>query len=393
MRTSTHSTKRRAPKKPAPEPADSHPGLTADETPAVRGSPPATDVVLAGSAATMADYMPALRILESAGAIRVQAVVSREPGGHSSLVNEFRNARAAPSVDKAVVAPGALVVLASLPHLHPAQAGAAFRRGWHVLTLSPLARSAPEAMTMLATAQRHERLLAVALPHRFSAGVNYIRVLCHDQLIGPLIRVDVHDGTPPAAAGAGGTDGALVEPGVGVLDLLTWCMGPPEIESYADDAMGGVEANASLRLMFPESVPAAIHLSRDWPTARSYEFVFERGIARWTPRRPESLQLQLASAPAALEGSFRPALVAGAATVPDAASAAEADPFRAQLQNVLDAIARRAPLAVPAADAVSALAMADACRARRTLLRQPWLSHNESVHARTLSMPIGLRRE
>ena len=56
------------------------------------------------------------------------------------LRHSFPEAMLAPSLPTVGAPPGALVLLLTPPHLHPTQFAAAAKRGWHVLTLTPLAR-------------------------------------------------------------------------------------------------------------------------------------------------------------------------------------------------------------------------------------------------------------
>jgi predicted dehydrogenase len=335
----------------------------------------------------------ALQSLEASRAIRVCALVDGHDLPGQVFRHAFPRATLAASLESVVAPPGALVLLTTPPHLHVTQAAAALKRGWHVLSMSPLARSVREATAMLGSAQRHERLLSMALPWRFLPSTRYLRTLCRDHLLGPLFSFEIHDGVPPTAAPmAEISEGVLAETGTYAIDLLTWCLGSPTVVSYADDAMGGVEANAVAELSFPESVRGSLHLSRDWPTSRRYEFLFERGIVRWSPDQPNRLTVQLASAPGALDATVTPSIAPGAPTpIGDAISSA-ADNLGAQLKNVLAAILGREPLQVPASEALGVLTIVDHCYTARSLLEQPWFSRNENARARTLLTPSAAHR-
>jgi hypothetical protein len=62
------------------------------------------------------------------------------------------------------------------------------------------------------------------------------------------------------------------------------------------------------------------------------------------------------------------------------------------LENVIAAIAGLEVLQTPATEAMHSLPLIDACYAQRSSLPQPWLPHNEAVHARALTPPGTLRR-
>ena len=358
------------------------------------------DVIVVGfSTGDDEPFLPAVHALERAGTIRVAGIVDTDAHARAYFLQHFPDARSADSLDAVVVPPGGLAIVASAPRFHPGHATAALRRGWHVLCKTPLATNAREAAAMIAAAQRHERLLAVDLHKRFFPAARYIRTLCCDHLLGPIFSLAVHEGRPrsttasplvPAKAAA--PEGVLSELGVHALDLLTWFLGSPSVLNYSDDAMGGVEANAFLELAFPENVRGIVHLSRDWPTSQSYTFVFERGIVRWRVDEANKLTLQLASSPAALSAELvQPISPHDPDTPTNGPLFSGAESFGAQLQNVVAAISQREPLRIPATEAMHALPIVEECYARRTLLDQPWLTRNETAHARALSVPLGSR--
>src|SRR4029453_5405760 len=65
------------------------------------------------------------------------------------------------------------------------------------------------------------------------------------------------------------------------LDLLTWWLGVPTSITYADDALGGVEANCRVDLRFG-AVRAAVRLSRDWAQPNRYVLTGRDGWLGWT---------------------------------------------------------------------------------------------------------------
>lgn len=349
----------------------------------------AVDVVLIGAAGVMdPSFLPALHALETRGRLRVRILMGASAAAATLLRHSFPDAAVTDAFTGAKVGRDALAIVGSPPHLHPAQVTSAFRRGWHILMVSPLARRTAEAQAMSELARRHGRLLAVCRPRRFTPALGFIRGLARDHLLGPTIRFDIHEGVPAAGTSSGPPpEGVLTDIGIGVLDLLVWWFEGGTVERYADDAMGGVEANAIAHLQFAENVHGRVHLSRDWPTTQSYEVVFERGVVRWQSGRPERLLLQLASAPAALDALVVSRTAPGADPDTPAAGTSALDTFVAQIEAVLDAIVANTGLDAPANDAMAALRLADECRRQRTLLALPWLSRNEAAHARVLSVP------
>lgn len=360
------------------------------------------EIIVAGcGAAAQLLYRPALRALERAGELVVRAAIDPNESSRSQFLEGFLRAEAHDSLESVTAAPDALVVMASPTRFHAAQATAAFKRGWHVLCHSPLAPTAREAALMTAAAERHERQLAVTLHRRFYPAARYLRTVCRDHLLGPAISFSIHEGgpatwpAPPPATFPGKfdpPDGVLAEIGIHTLDLLTWCLGTASVLNYRDDAMGGVEANAFLELSFPEGVRGTVHLSRDWQTAESYIFTFERGLIRWKPDEANQLTLQLSNASAALAATLLHPIATTDPNSPATPLHSREQSIVAELQNVISAISGRKPLAIPATAAMQPLALIEECYARRTVVEQPWLTHNEAVHARALAVPAELRR-
>jgi len=356
-------------------------------------------VLGAGSVAQQL-YFPALRALQQANTLVVRAVVEPKESLRGSALVFFPDAIVTGSVEAATVPPDALAILTTPARVHAAQTTSALKRGWHVLSATPFASSAHDGALMIAAAQRHERLFAVDLRSRFLPAARYLRTLCRDFLLGPPLSFQVHVGQPRLASVSGEAvterfehlDGALTETGVHALDLLTWCLGSASIVSYADDAMGGVEANAAIDVSFGDGVHGTIHVSHDWPTDDTYTFVFERGIVRWAANRANALTLQIASAPAALEGELVTPLSA-VHSLPSTRLLTDSDQACvAHLENFVAAIAGREVLRAPATEAMHSLPLIEECYARRMPLPQSWLSPNEAVQARALCPPAALRR-
>lgn len=363
--------------------------------------PPGTlEVILVGCSATAeAQCFPILHTLQRAGVLRVTAIVDPDEHAREILLRAFPETVPANSYESVAVAPGALVVVSSPPRFHPLHVSGAVKRGWHVWCETPLAGTARDASAMIAAAQRHERLLAVDLHKRFFPAARFIRSLCRDHLLGPLFQFRISEGAPPASAPSPrmparfeAPDGVLIELGLPALDFLVWCLGPATLLSYADDAMGGVEANAFIDLTFPEGVRGTVHLSRDWPTTQSYAFLFERGIVRWSVEHANRLVVQLANTTAALDAVLLDSLSPREPNAMPPPQPSLAESQVAQWQNVVRAIAGQEPLRVPATEAMHSLPLIEECYARRTLLEPPWFTRNEIAHARALSAPTAFRR-
>jgi predicted dehydrogenase len=359
------------------------------------------EVILVGCGpAAQQSLIPAVHALEQSGALKVRAIVESDDHAREWCSRMFPDVSPLASFETVVCPPDALVIISTPARFHAAQAGSAQKRGWHVLCANPFATTAHEGTSMISAADRHERLLAVDLPHRFFPAVRYLRTLCRDHLLGPLINFRIHEGTArqPIENAAPGPekfespDGVLHEFGLPLLDLLTWCLGNASVKTYADDAMGGVEANAFIELAFNESVRGTVHLSRDWSTDCAYTFTFERGIVRWISTQPSRLTLHVGSSPFAIEGDLVVPLSPGYAPAAAPLFATREQAIIAEIHNILGAMAGRESLRNSAVEAMPSLALIEDCYARRTQLPQPWLPQNEAVQARASAPPVALRR-
>ena len=355
-------------------------------------APPPCRVILVGCGAVARQfYVPALRTLQNAGALRVSALVDPAVTARDALARHFPRAGHAASLEQTTAPAGTLVIIASPPAFHAAQAITAVERGWHVLSEEPMAASAAEAEGMIAAARAHQRLLAVGLYKRFFPASRYLHSLCHDWLLGPLLHFSIDEGGPfrwPAGPSffdrAQTRGGVLFDIGVHVLDLLGWWLGAPVELRYADDAMGGLEANAFVELAFADGARGRVHLSRDWATTNQCRFVFERGIVTWRVNDASGLAVQLAGAPAAVHGTLftkdrEPPL-------PTAPQPLEVNGqcFTLQLRNVVAAVAGTEPLYVPGSEGLASLRLIERCYATRSLVAQPWLTPAEAERARQL---------
>jgi predicted dehydrogenase len=175
---------------------------------------------------------------------------------------------------------------------------------------------------------------------------------------------------------------------VHVLDLLGWWLGDPTKIRYADDAMGGIEANAFVQLAFANGAHGRIHLSRDWTTAQEYRLVFERGIVTWNGHDANGLMVQIAGTPAAVAGTLVNPLVEPPAAATPRALESAVQCFILQLGNILGAIAGEESLMVPGDQGAFTVRLIEQCYRHRRLIEQRWLTPDEAVQAGELGRAV-----
>jgi predicted dehydrogenase len=131
------------------------------------------------------------------------------------------------------------IVIATPSALHAGQAVAALQAGKAVFCQKPLARTAAETRDVVAAARTADRLLAVDLSYRFTAGMQRIRELITGGELGEVYAVEMkfHNAYGPDKPWfydprlAGG--GCLLDLGIHHVDLALWCLDNPAVSSVS----------------------------------------------------------------------------------------------------------------------------------------------------------------
>ena len=338
--------------------------------------------VVGCGAATRLYAAPALAELERRGLVRVTILFDPNPVATKAVQMVLPEALSATDLGAALEG-AELALIASPPVLHAPQAIAALKQGLHVFCEKPMALGVAEAEAVISAAETAGRLVAIGLVRRYLPATGAIRVLLRGGALGRLRSIDWFEGGPfgwPVSSPgyfrreqSGG--GVLQDVGTHALDLLNWWCGTVELLDYADDAMGGVEANARLRLL-ADGAEVRMRLSRDWERPNRVVIAGEIGSLEWEVNEPLRLELKLAGAPFAGPLSL------------DSASGAPEDfvaAYAAQLHDMTDAIrSGRSPM-VPAAAGRDACALVEACYRARRPLEMAWFSVAERARAAALA--------
>lgn len=143
------------------------------------------------------------------------------------------------------------VVIATPSALHAEQSIAALERGLAVFCQKPLGRTGAEALAVVAAARAADRLLAVDLSYRFTAGMTRIRELVREGELGRVHAVELtfHNAYGPDKSWfydprlAGG--GCVMDLGVHLVDLALWVLDFPEVLSVESHLLAGGERFAA----------------------------------------------------------------------------------------------------------------------------------------------------
>ena len=137
------------------------------------------------------------------------------------------------------------IVIATPSALHAAQTIAALEAGAAVFCQKPLGREAAETDAAVAAAARADRLLAVDLSYRFTAGMAAIAPLIRDGALGRVLAADLvfHNAYGPDKpwfydrALAGG--GCVMDLGVHLVDLALWALDFPAVAAVEAELFAG----------------------------------------------------------------------------------------------------------------------------------------------------------
>ncbi len=289
------------------------------------------------------------------------------------------------------------VLIASPAGLHREQTLAAFDAGAHVLCEKPLALTHADCSTMIDASEASGRILGVGHMRRFLASIGAIASLVNEGVLGAPRSFTVIEGRPfswpvasdhPFRKGAGG--GVLYDAGPHLIDILQQWFGELELVDYADDAMGGVEANCVMTLRGNGGVTGTVRMSRDVLLPNRYVIEFERAWVAYHYNVADRFFWGWHGSPTAntvhlaVPASDRPMWDYpdpryGVPTLPASA-------FVAQHRNIIAAIRNEAELVVKPQEAAAGIALFERCHAQRRMREMGWMDPDELLRAGTLAV-------
>ena len=184
------------------------------------------------------------------------------------------------------------VVLCTPPSVRPRLLKQAFELGLDVLAEKPLANSSLECEEVIEACRRAGRMLAVSHMFRFYPVRARMHEIVSTHGLGAIRRVQIHEGAPYAWETRSGytfrrgevSGGVVANAGIHSLDSLIQWFGDPLIESYEDDAVGGLESNARAQLSFAGGIRADFRISRTCRLASVFRVECEGGVLEFSNR-------------------------------------------------------------------------------------------------------------
>ena len=265
-----------------------------------------------------------------------------------------------------------VAIVAAPHHLHADITCSLLDQGLSVLVEKPMALDVPSCDRMIAAAEQSDATLAVGLVRRWFAASRWVKASMDAGDLGRIASVEVREGAvfnwqvvSDATFRQAMGGGVLTDIGTHVLDLLVWWFGEPRQIAYRDDAMGGVEAECEIDLVFADGVPGTVELSRTRNLRNGITIHCERGTLTIGPGFDAEVHLHHRDRDHLLRGH---AIAAGASTTmrPEMV-------FDVQLRDFVEAVRERRPAFVSGLEGRRSIALIDACRRAREQLDLPWL--------------------
>lgn len=267
------------------------------------------------------------------------------------------------------------VVIATPPKSHSAISIDCMKNGLHVLCEKPLASSFQEAEEMVATSKKSDVILAVGMVRRLSWGTQLLEKLIRQGFLGKITHVDVEEGWEfswPLRTGhifESRHSGVISDAGSHLIDLVLWILGSrdAEVDECTDDNLGGIEANADIKLTINannEAVSATIKLSFTRKLRNTIKIEGDRGCLEADTAWPNEIRFTL-------EGSEdTPVILTPMNKIPKIKN----QEFVVQLKNFTDAVISGANNFVPAEDVLTTMRLIEDCYQKRRATAQKWVA-------------------
>jgi predicted dehydrogenase len=177
-----------------------------------------------------------MECIAASGAVRLAAIADASADNAVAAAAAIEGAEVVGDTLEALLAADVDgVVIATPSAQHAEQAIAALERGMAVFCQKPLARTARETKRVVDAARAADRLLAVDLSYRHTAGMQRIRPLVQRGELGTVYAVDLvfHNAYGPDKpwffdpALSGG--GCVIDLGIHLVDLALWTLDFPRV--------------------------------------------------------------------------------------------------------------------------------------------------------------------
>jgi len=161
------------------------------------------------------------------------------------------------------------VVLATPPHIHVQIMADCYKAGKPVLCEKPISLTSADGYKLL---DLNVNKVIAGMCHTYRLFTNriFVRNLIQKGYFGNTPHIEINEGAPADWPTLSGycfrkelvSGGVLMDGGIHSLDYILWCLGAVKTFEYKDDAIGGLESNASMELVFENKATAFFRISR-----------------------------------------------------------------------------------------------------------------------------------
>jgi predicted dehydrogenase len=269
--------------------------------------------------------------------LEVAAFVDTVPARAETLARDFGLAPRIASDIRDVLERVDGALIATPNHTHRPLAVRCLEAGVHVLIEKPIATSVAEAEDIVRAAEKHDAVAAVGYSTRFQQNICFLKRLIDEQTFGKIERWVYQFGSAggwePLSAyhldrkTSGG--GVLVVTGSHFMDRMLYWFGYPDDFDFADDSLGGPEANAVANFRFADGTTGLTRFSKTAAMTAGFVMETERGRVMLRDTETAPVILRPADAPH-LEMEVRPQ-----------GEAAPGDPFQLQVEDFVEACQKK----------------------------------------------------
>ncbi len=213
------------------------------------------------------------------GEVDFSALVDPEPKNIAALKEAFPAIKDAPEFSDYKDALNNVeldAVLIASPHtLHFQQAMDCLEKGLHCLIEKPMVCSVSDAKTLIAEAEKRNRIICLAYQRHYQPAYRYIKQVVDSGELGEVTYVSALQcqNWKKATSGtwrqipelSGG--GQLNDSGSHLIDIILWTTGlePKEVTGYIDNCETPVDINSALCIIFKNGAQGTISIVGDAP--------------------------------------------------------------------------------------------------------------------------------
>jgi predicted dehydrogenase len=228
--------------------------------------------IVGAGAITQVGHLPALKKVKG---VEIAGICDNDRAKARALADRFNIPVAHSDISELIeYAPLDALLICTPNHLHESHVLAGLAAGLHVYAERPMALNVAGMQRVIKAGKKHDRVVMAGINHRYRPDIQMIRSFVESGELGELESIRAwwflaragrySLGWRQRREQSGG--GAMLDLGLGLLDLSLWLAGNPEVERvsavFPDRAGKGVEPSGTAMVALKGG--SAIHLDTSW---------------------------------------------------------------------------------------------------------------------------------